>query len=470
MNLKANIRDLESLEQLRIAIARFCEESDNLLNVIDSKLESKINNLKSLESHFQRMIESAEDDLRNAKSSLSSCETNTDEDEDGNITYPNCFSEQEDLIDCRKKLELTEHKYSTFKQEIRNLEKSIAEYQNSKVKYQTLIQFEKEAATSSLKQLINGAADYLSVSSTICSGLTNGLGHKEAIAKINPAMILATKAGSTEIIVVNLFSFLGISGSLFSVSNKSKKGLITTTYTENGAEHICSELKIGKREIGKIGKIASINIPFSLQNEKVGKQLVNNMEAICRANDCIEISGWTNSSNVSFYQRLNYQTRNEINETGAEIFKPLKSDFLSSQQKAKVAFETLDNAVFRESNNLGKQEVNPLNIISPDEINDEKFWGQHGENQIRYFDLIEKYDRCREELNNGKPLDQIRKEDSWVANAYDVFHGSEPIRLLKSGDYYRIDSNGRHRVAAAQIYYMQTGKSIPLTADVFENK
>jgi hypothetical protein len=69
---------------------------------------------------------------------------------------------------------------------------------------------------------------------------------------------------------------------------------------------------------------------------------------------------------------------------------------------------------------------------------------------------------------SGKTLDQIRKENMWVANAYDVFHGSEPIRLLKTGDYYRIDSSGRHRVAAAQMYYMRTGKTIPLPAEVFE--
>lgn len=470
MSNTAYIRDIASLEQLRIAIARFCEESENQLQAIDSKLQSRIGNLKSLKSQFQTMIETAQDELRSANGSLSSCEANTDEDEEGNTTYPNCDSEQEDVIDCIKRLELAEHNYNSFKREIRNLEKSIAEYQNPKVKYRTLIQFEKEAATSSLKQLINGAEDYLSVSSPLHNGFENGLGLTEAVAKIDPTMILATTVGVAEIIVMSMFSFLSLGGSLFSVSNKSKKGLVTTTYTDNEKEHICSELKIEKRETGNIGKIVSVNIPSSLQNEKIGKHLVNNMEATCRANDCKEISGWANSSNVGFYQGLNYQTRNEIKETGAEVFKPLESNFFSSQQKAKASFENLDDAAFIKSNNLGKQEVNPLNVISPDEMDDEKFWQQHGENQNRYFDLIEKYDRCREELNHGKTLDQIRKEDSWVANAYDVFHGSEPIRLLKSGDHYRIDSNGRHRVAAAQLYYMQTGKTIPLTAEVFEKK
>jgi len=59
----AYIRDIASLEQLRIAIARFCEESENQLLAIDSKLQSRIGNLKSLESQFQRMIESAQDEV-----------------------------------------------------------------------------------------------------------------------------------------------------------------------------------------------------------------------------------------------------------------------------------------------------------------------------------------------------------------------------------------------------------------------
>jgi len=378
------------------------------------------------------------------------------------------MNEREGVIECKQILEIAEHNYSAFKSEIRNLELSIAEYQNPKIKYRTLIQFEKEAATSSLKQLINGAEDYLSVSSPLSNGFTNGIGIAEAIAKVDPTMILATTVGVTEIIVMSVFSFFGLGGSLFTLSNKNKKGLITSTYLDNENENVCSELRIDKKESGNIGKIISVNIPTSLQNEKIGKHLINNMEAICRANDCKEISGWASTSNVSFYENLDFQTRNTIKDSGAEVFKPFESSFMSSQQKARTAFEDLTNIDFINHNKFGKREVNPLNIISPDEMNDEVFWQHHGENQARYIDLIEKYEKCNQELEKGKTLDQIRSEDSWVANAYDVFHGSEPVKLIKSGDYYRIDSNGRHRVAAAQLYFLKTGKIIPFHADIIE--
>jgi len=90
VNNSAYIRDIASLEQLRVAIAKFCEESENQLQAIDSKLQSRIGNLKSLESQFQRIIESAQDNLRSANSALYYCEADTYEDEEGNTQYPDC--------------------------------------------------------------------------------------------------------------------------------------------------------------------------------------------------------------------------------------------------------------------------------------------------------------------------------------------------------------------------------------------
>lgn len=470
MSNSAYIRDIASLEQLRIAIARFCEESEDQLHAIDLKLQSRISNLESLESQFQRMVESAQYEFDSARSSLSICESNIYEDEDGNTIYPDCENERSELIISRERLELAQHNYSSFRREIRNLKNAIDDYQNPKIKYKTLIQFEKEAATNSLKQLINGAEDYLSVSALSGNGFSTSSGITESISKIDPTIIVAASIGVAEILMMSMFSFLGEGGKLFNVTNTRNNIVITTTYFEKGEKHVCSELKIEKKENGNMGKILSINIPISLHHEKIGKHLINNMEATCRANDCEEISGWATTQNLYFYRNLGYQSRNEVKESGAEVFKILKSNYYSSQQKAKSAFENVTKDDFIKTKKLGKQEIEALNIITPDEMNEEKFWGQHGEDQDRYLDLIEKYDKCRQLLQSGKTLDEIRKEDSWVANAYDVFNNSEPVRLQKTGGYYRIGENGRHRVAAAQIYYLNTGRSVPIVAEVSEKQ
>jgi len=283
-------------------------------------------------------------------------------------------------------------------------------------------------------------------------------------------MVIAAAVGVAEILIMSVFAFLGASGNSYSISNKNSNGLITSTLLTEGKEYICSELKIDKKESVNSGKIVSVNIPQNLQNEKIGKHLIINMESTCRANDCKEISGWATSNNIKFYQGLGYQTRNEIKESGAEIFKPLESDFSDTQQKAHNAFENISDATFINSKNFGKLHVNPLHVISPAEINEEKFWKQHDRDGMeRYIDQIEKYEKCKELISKGGTLDEIRKSDFKLVIAYENFVSKgDTIRLQKNGDYYKIDGGGRHRVAAAQIYFLRTGKIVPIEAEVKE--
>lgn len=461
-----SIRDIASLEQLRVAIARFCDSCGNLAE-IDSMLQARIGHLKNLESKFKLEIKSAKDDLRSAQSALRSCESNTYQDDEGNTIYPDCSFEQGEILDCQKSLQIAEHKFQIYKQQIHYIEKAVAEYQIPKLKFRNLIQFKKEAAVSSLKQLINGAEDYLSVSTPHCDSLAvSESGSSKAPTKADQTMAMgAATVGVVDLMFFSLFTFLGLSGKKYSISNSASNGIVTSSLTQ--ANDVCSKLKIENKNGISYAKIISISIPSSLHQEESGRHLTQNMETICRANDCKEIAVWANSTNVDFYKKMGYEVRSEIKDTGAEVFKVFDSHFSDKQKKAKAAFTHINNADFIKSNDLGMQFVNPLDIIAPEEANDNKFWSQHGEDLERYLNLIEQYDQCTQLQKNGKTLDEIRKQDSWLANAHDIFSGKEPVKLQKVGDYYRIDG-GRHRVAAAQIYYMRTGKIVPLVASAFE--
>jgi N-acetylglutamate synthase-like GNAT family acetyltransferase len=457
----AYIRDIASLEDLRVAIIRFCETCEIQLHEIDFRIESRINNLKSLESQFRREIEIAQEDVRYAGESLTLCETHMYHDEDGYSVYPDCSYEKEELIKCRKRLEIAEANYNTFKREIWVLEVAIAAYQLPKTRFRGFIQFEKEAAPGCLSQLIQGAEDYLSIS-PMAGIAVNG-------STADPQVIEDVRAGNEDIgVCIPNFVFNGAQGNVLQIANKQIREIISTTYSDNGSTHVCSELKIEDRNKTKHGKILAVNIPSMLQHEKIGKYIVSNMEANCRANDCAEIYGWATEENILFYKNLGYGTRNGLAGAGSEVFKPLDSNFLALQHQAQAAFCNLNNTDFLLATDLGKQEINPLYVILPDEIQEEHFWKQHGENQDRYLDLIDKYALCQSELAKGTTLDELRQRDMWIANAYDIFHSSEPIRLQKTGEYYRLDGSGRHRIAAAQIYFLYTGKTINLPADVIK--
>lgn len=427
-----------------------------------------MDHLRSLESKFIRAFEEAQEDLRDAERSLRSCEQDTYEDEDGNIVYPDCSFEETHVRDCRQMLDYQIHRLQTYKAQIKNIQKSISEYQTPKLKYRSVIQFEKEAGTSSLQQLINGAEDYLSVTNTVPDNGMNGFGLTETVAKMDPTMVLAATVGVAEIMIMTIFSFFGVSGRSLTISNSRENEFVTSSISGDGAKQLCSKLKIERKSDGNYSRIISLNIPPELQNEKIGRTLLQNLESTSRANDCKEISGWSNKENLGFFTGMGYQVRNEVKDSGAEVFKPLESNFLLSQSNAKSAFQNVDAMDFKR--NIGKKEVNPLNIISPDEINDENFWKQHDRDGMeRYIDQIEKYDKCRELLKDGRTIEEIKKSDFNSAIAYENFISkSDTIRLHKNGDYFKIDGGGRHRVAAAQIYFLRTGKVIPIEAEITE--
>ena len=87
------------------------------------------------------------------------------------------------------------------------------------------------------------------------------------------------------------------------------------------------------------------------------------------------------------------------------------------------------------------------------------------------MEQIEGYLKCKGLIEKGKTLDELKRDDFSSAIAYENFihkAGGDTIRLQKHGDYFRGDGGGRHRVAAAQLYYLQTWIIVQLTTEVEE--
>lgn len=322
MSNSAYLRDINSLKELRVVIDRFCEECESQLLAIDSKLQAKIDHLKSLENKLKYKIDSAREDLNDAFRALTSCENETYKSKSG----VDCDYENKEVYRHKKQLELAENNYYVFKKEIRNLEIAINTYQNIKNNFKTVIQFEKETATSCLKQLINGAEDYLSVTSLISNSHSNNISKVETDFAIIQTIISPQSDMVDDLVFIKVFSFRGQEGISLSVLNIGNKGVVTTIYSHNDIEYICSELKIEVSGSNKFGKILNVNIPPVLKNEKIGKYLIQNLEAISRANDCVEIYGWAGKENILFYKDLGYNTRHEFKEIGGEIYKSLRNN------------------------------------------------------------------------------------------------------------------------------------------------
>ncbi len=108
--------------------------------------------------------------------------------------------------------------------------------------------------------------------------------------------------------------------------------------------------------------------------------------------------------------------------------------------------------------------------LPPQQPEDQQFWKQHDKAGMeRYIDQVEKYDTCRQLLQQGVTIEEIKKTDFNMAIAYENFVSEgDTIRVFKIGDYYKINGGGRHRVAAAQIYFLRTGRIIQIEAEITE--
>lgn len=319
MSNTARIRDLQSLKALQISINNFCSGAQGALRTIDGDVNFQLQQMMAVGQQVEQAFKDAQQEFERTQRELSSCQAQKTQDKDGNEIRPNCSSQQDQVNNAHRQLEKTRQNYEIYKTQIAKVQFAILNYQNARSIFSMRLSFNQSAGVNSLKQLINGAENYLSVSFTGTS--TN---EKVIETDAGPSPHYAARSLRDEDIVLEkYFKFRGESGMAYELLNMSAKGMVKTELHLNETNSLCSTLEFERKENSNRGKIVNIKIPADLSNEKVGRHLVMNMEHICRLNDCSEIFGWANQSNIEFYRILGYDLRNHVTGVGAEVFKQI---------------------------------------------------------------------------------------------------------------------------------------------------
>lgn len=155
--MKYFVTEIDILNDLKNAIERYYSNGSNILWGVELNIQSKLNELKNKESHFGNKIQEAESSLSNAESALSDCESSDDDD-----GAPDCSSYEREVDECRKQLNDAEQKLGLYKQEIQKLENNIDHYQNAKLRFQSSLEYQKNATVTRLLSVINKLAEYVS--------------------------------------------------------------------------------------------------------------------------------------------------------------------------------------------------------------------------------------------------------------------------------------------------------------------
>src|SRR5690606_655924 len=101
--------------------------------------------------------------LSNAESALDDCESqSSDDDEEGGGGAPDCSSFESEVSDYKRQLDEAQQKFEAYKQEIHKLENEIDRYQNAKLRFQSSLQYQKDATTTRLLSIITKLEAYVS--------------------------------------------------------------------------------------------------------------------------------------------------------------------------------------------------------------------------------------------------------------------------------------------------------------------
>ncbi len=159
--MKYFVTEIDVLQDLKNAIERYCSNGSNILWGIESNIQSKLDELKSQESHFTSKIQKAESNLNSAESALSDCESQSYDDEGGGGS-PDCSSSEGEVCECKRQLDEAQQEFETYKQEIQKLETNIDRYQNAKLRFKSSLEYKNDSTVTRLLSIINKLEAYVS--------------------------------------------------------------------------------------------------------------------------------------------------------------------------------------------------------------------------------------------------------------------------------------------------------------------
>ena len=92
-------------------------------------------------------------------------------------------------------------------------------------------------------------------------------------------------------------------------------------------------------------------------------------------------------------------------------------------------------------------------------MDDKNFWNHHGNTKEDYIQLAEKIPDVQYALDQGKTLDEIKRDPELRDTAYAYFDPKNMVKVEQQADgSYSFADDGRHRIAAAQ----ELGYKIPV--------
>ena len=130
MTSEANIRDLGSLDEMKLAFGECADSILKLLAGIDSYLNNVVESLEQAVEHVQKKLDEAQQKLDRAEDALSRCEASQHYDEERGETVPSCNYEAAMVSRCREEVSRWQKKLDEAKNILSEAKSGIDRYRH----------------------------------------------------------------------------------------------------------------------------------------------------------------------------------------------------------------------------------------------------------------------------------------------------------------------------------------------------
>lgn len=456
----ARIRDADALRDLQESFVRFEQVQDSLVRA-RADLSQRVAWIAGRAEQCAGDVSQCDEVLSDAEHALYMADVPDDEGD-----YPDCTWERERVDDARRALSDAQRRHDECRALLRSAQDIQEAWQSSERALSMQLAERIPQAIHALRQLIDGADDYLAIAAAPASVAAAGAaGLDVGAAPLMAAVAIQKPFPPLTVELLASRSLRGTSGQSYGLKNEVRGREVVARLTGPWGERECSRLTLDGGEDGLVATIASVNLPSEVAQEKLGAAVIQNLETVARAADCKRIAVWASGANADFFRRLGYSPDGSGAQDGAEWSRDLSSTFAARQFEHARAFAALAATGRTESNE--PVQLSPLDVLVPEDISQPGFWRRKNLDVDDYVELIGHWRNFSQRRTSGETEDSIRSTDWKAANAKDIFLGSEPIQIVRCGAHFAV-VNGMHRVAAAQLHYLRTGEVVTLPATVVE--
>ena len=123
------------------------------------------------------------------------------------------------------------------------------------------------------------------------------------------------------------------------------------------------------------------------------------------------------------------------------------NEYRQKSEEGMLSYKKCDNP---EITFTSPENIHEIRLSNEDVENEANFWGQHGREAKDYEALAENIPEVMQRMKTGEPIESISKDPQIGATARLYFHPDNMVKVYEYKGTYIFDSDGRHRVLAAQ--------------------